>query len=129
MSLHKRGMTLLELLIVIIIVGVLVVTYTTNYTGTAHVMQRGKAQNAITLIVQGEKMVRSETGAWPASTTPAQLGLLTGIDYTAVTNDADWAYVIDPATTTITATRSGGTHAAATVTYNFATDTWGGTHP
>ncbi|MBU2103347.1 MAG: type II secretion system protein [Candidatus Omnitrophota bacterium] len=115
----KKAMTLIELLIVVVIIGILATTMIVNYQGTSRAALRAKARHALSIIGQAEKIVRSDTGAWA---TLANLPGATGIDFTPINNDVHFTYAI--AGTVATATRRG---TAQTVTYNFGTNVWGGT--
>jgi len=126
----KKGFTLLELLIVVIIVAVLASFAIPQYLTSVEKGKVAKAKNALSLIAKAEKMYRAEMDVYCTS----QTALNNYVDFQAQTAaDPDWAYTIPAAGASsfqVRATRSAGRYAGAAgqVDVN-ENNTWGGTHP
>ncbi len=123
----KKGFTLLELIIVIIIIGVLATLGFTQYT---RVIERGRTAEAKALLGQmrtAQEAYRQEYGAYTAT-----IGNLSVEVPTACVSTHYFSY----STTAVlgTATRCGvgtgktpGSATAYNITLNYATGVWGGT--
>jgi type IV pilus assembly protein PilA len=97
---HNRGLTLLEALIVVLIVGVLAVLAVAGYKKWIQTSYLAEAQNMVSNIRSAEESFYSENGAYLNVTGP-NLGV--GFDYPAATPGAfkmDWAGPCTPCVTT-----------------------------
>jgi len=122
----KRGFTLLELIVVIIIIGILATLGFTQYT---KVIEKGRTAEAKALLGQirtAQEAYKQENGAYTA--TIANLAVEAP---TSCTTTHYFSYSVDATTGTATRCTSGGkTPNAATgytITLNYATGVWGGT--
>ena len=123
----KKGFTLLELIVVIIIIGILATLGFTQYT---KVIERGRTAEAKALLGQmrtAQEAYKLENGAYTAT-----IGNLSVEVPTACVATHYFSYSTDA--TTGTATRCGtgtgktpGSATAYTITLNYATGVWGGT--
>ncbi|MFA5118065.1 MAG: prepilin-type N-terminal cleavage/methylation domain-containing protein [Candidatus Omnitrophota bacterium] len=126
----KRGFTLIELIIVIIIIGVLATLAVPQYLKSTERAKGAKARHALGIIAQAEKMYRAENDTYinvAADAADATLGAYT--ELAEMDNDVDWQYVVSGSGTAaflITATRSDGNNATETITIDQA-GVWGGT--
>ena len=127
----RKGFTLLELIIVIIVIGILVAMALPQFARVAERGRGARAQAALDMIRKAEGILFALTGAYSAAiaTLDDEVPELTSMD----ANDTDWAYAIvaavgPPATFTATATRSAGEYNGRFITVNQA-GTIAGTHP
>lgn len=90
----RRGITLLELLVVLIIVSILATVAVTIYSGSERNAQAAKARHALSLIAEAEKIYYSDNGAYLTLEVDnfSALSAATGIDLESVERDADWDY-------------------------------------
>ena len=102
----KKGFTLVELLIVVIVIGILASIAVPQYTTVIERSKVGKAKNALTIIVKAQNIAFAQTGGYLSTLTGA--GSLTDyIDMDAVNADTDWTYTTDSTNGSATATRAG----------------------
>ena len=125
----RKGFTLLELLIVVIIVGILASIAIPQFLNAVEKGRVAKAKNALGLIAHAAKMYRAENDTYEeldgvesdGTGTALNDALGNFIELTAVDKDLDWTYGIeaDVDTFTITATKiEGATHGTETITLN-----------
>lgn len=115
----KKGFTLLELLIVIIVIGILATIAIPQYLKTIERGYEGKAKHSMALLAQGEKMYRTENDAYTAfGNGDAHSALSDFISLADVDADADWEYEVtaDVNTFLVTATRTAGPNVDETIT-------------
>lgn len=117
----RKGFTLIELIIVVIVIGILATIAVPQYMTATERAYGGKARNALALISQGEKLRRAETDTYTAYGNKAQInaGLGTYIELDAVAADADWNYSVDNVSATAfraVATRIRGKNASEIIT-------------
>jgi prepilin-type N-terminal cleavage/methylation domain-containing protein len=113
----RSGVTLLELLVVLIIVSILATLAVTIYSGLERNAQAAKARHALSIIAGAEKIYHSDNGAYTNDL--AVLNTTTGIDLTSVTSDTSWTYTVSGSVAT--ATKEGNPCNGGTITLNFNT--------
>ena len=127
---RKKGFTLLELIIVVIIIGILASFAIPQYLKAVERTKVSKAKNNLALIAQAEKMYRTEATAYTTSLS----GLDTWIEAlsTTLTADADWTYSITARQDSFTASAkragTGGAYGGKTVLMTEINEITG-THP
>jgi len=124
----KRGFTLLELVIVIIVIGILVAMALPQFTRMAERGRVAEAKAGLDMIRKAEGIWYAENSAYTADMTTTGLGKdIPEISTLPVT---EWTYLVVTGlnTFTATATRVRGENAAATITID-NTGVVGGTHP
>ncbi|RKY30911.1 MAG: hypothetical protein DRP74_06005 [Candidatus Omnitrophota bacterium] len=121
----RKGFTLLELIIVVIIIGVLSSLAIPRFLNAVEKAKAAKAKNAMVLIAKAAKMYAAESDAnvYPSindgnfsATDGSGLGHL--IEMVEIDNDSDWDYTLTGGddTYTIEAKRKTGRFADSTIT-------------
>lgn len=121
----RKGFTLLELLIVVVIIGVLATFAIPQFLKATERARYGKAQNTLSLISQGVKMYYADTGDFTNNI--QELDAYVEI-YNQQNADKDWTYSVNgsaAASYTVEATRSGGSYNGDNVTLS-QDNVWGG---
>ncbi len=116
---NKKGFTLVELLMVVIIIGILVTLAVPNYYRSVERAKAGKAKAAMDAIRKAELQYRAFHDEYTATLDPDLTDFDLPSSIGATGSDGDWTYTISNATTDaleITATRDNGPHAGDTVT-------------
>ena len=108
----KKGVTLLELIIVVVIIGVIASVAIPSYQGVVRRTQVSKALHAMSLIAQAQKIVSTQRldGAFvpiaivrTANATIGDAGTIvnidnrSGINLTTVDQDTHWTYTVSAA--------------------------------
>ncbi|MCF7876941.1 MAG: prepilin-type N-terminal cleavage/methylation domain-containing protein [Candidatus Omnitrophica bacterium] len=115
----RKGFTLIELIVVVIVVAILASFAVPQYITSIERAKKAKAENALSIIAQAEKMYRAENDTYidvADGTFDATLGSFVELD--EIDNDTDWDYAVTGATTpafTATATRESGSQSGNTV--------------
>ena len=111
----KKGFTLLELLIVVIIIGVLAAVAVPQYIRSVERARVAKAKNALGLICKAEKMFRAEQDTYVDCAVASWAANALSPDFTELSElnaDDDWDYDVggpsDVDSFLATATRTGG---------------------
>ena len=115
-----RGLTLIELLMVILIVGILAAIAVPTYSGYMQRARRADAKTALEQIRGAQEMWRAERGTYAINdgngTAVAKLQTTMGAPATTISNYYTWAFTVGPTATTFTA--------QATPQGSQATDGW-----
>jgi len=126
----KKGFTLIELIVVVIIIAILSTFAVPQYLKVVERAKGGKARHNMSLIAQAEKMYRAENDTYiNAGSGAANATLGQYVELSDVDADTEWTYVVSAATAsafTLTATRVDGANASETLTLT-ESGTWGGT--
>jgi len=115
----KKGFTLIELIIVVIIIGVLATIAVPQYLKAVTKAKVAKAKHAMGLIAQGEKMYRGENDTYITVVDGGfNAALGTYVELTDIDADTDWNYDANTGadTYTITASKIAAPAAGATIT-------------
>jgi prepilin-type N-terminal cleavage/methylation domain-containing protein len=123
----RKSVTLLELLIVIVVIGILATIAVPSYDGIVRRARFSKALNAMAVITQAEKIAQIENGlaagtfiAFGAGGAEAAVGTaVSGVDLSAVDVDDDWTYSATDAGV-VTANGVSGPISGCSFTYNMA---------
>jgi prepilin-type N-terminal cleavage/methylation domain-containing protein len=125
----RKGFTLLELVIVIIVIGILVAMALPQFTTMA---ERGRIARAEAMLDAYRKAEGIYHALNSVYATQAEFAALSAEVPELLGSDADWTYTISNTDAnvdfTVTAARNAGQYAAKTVTINQA-GTIGGDHP
>jgi len=126
----RKGFTLIELIVVVIVVGILATIAIPQYLRATERAKGAKARSALGLVAGAEKQARADTDLYVSTSDAslvADLGTYTEMD--SIANDPDWDYdvaAVGGASFTATATRvGGGTNAGETISLTDA-GVWGG---
>jgi type IV pilus assembly protein PilE len=116
----RVGLTLIELLMVIVIVGVLAAIAVPMYSGYMQRARRADAKTALEQVRAAQEMWRAEKGSYAiddgGGTAVTKLRTTMGAPNTTVSNYYTWAFSAGPTATTFTA--------QATAIGSQATDGW-----
>ncbi len=121
----KKGFTLLELRIVVIVIGILASIAIPQFLNAVEKGRVAKAKNALGLIAHAEKMYRAEIDTYfdvdsdNLNGEDDEVDLGDYIELTSVDEDQDWIYSTDDITAitfTVTATKAQGANSGATIT-------------
>ncbi len=116
----RVGLTLIELLMVIVIVGVLAAIAVPMYSGYMQRARRADAKTALEQVRAAQEMWRAEKGSYAIDdgngTAIAKLRTTMGAPNTTISNYYTWAFSAGPTATTFTA--------QATAIGSQATDGW-----
>ena len=112
---NKRGFTLIELIIVIIVIGILAMVAIPQYLRATERARIGKGINALGLISKAEKMYRAQNDTYIAANNSAlndAAGLGGFVELGPVVVDPDFDYAVTGTVSTFTAvaTRTGGSY-------------------
>lgn len=127
----KKGFTLVELIIVVIIIGILATIAVPQYMKAVERARAGKARSALTQIAKAEKMYGAEwNGIYLAVAVNGMLGsqLNNYVEMNEIGGDPDWAYSATIAANMFTGTavkKAGLPNAGETITLN-ELGVWGG---
>jgi type IV pilus assembly protein PilE len=89
---NKRGITLIELLIVIVIVGILAAIAIPVYNGYIQRARRADAKTALEQVRASQEMWRAEHGSYSVSV--AELQNTMGAAATSISNYYDWNFTV-----------------------------------
>ena len=112
----RKGFTLLELLIVVIVIGILATIAIPQFLTSVEKARVAKAKNALGLLSHAMKMYRAEHDTYTLNSTAGDIydNLGRYIDLEQVENDIDWEYnttgTLDAGNFTLSANRSRGTY-------------------
>ncbi len=123
----RKGFTLVELLIVVIVIAILATLALPQYIKAVARARIGKAKHHLALVAEAEKMYRADNDVYVAFTNAelanTNAGLGNYVELVEVSADEDWEYsgtaaVANPPTFTLTATREEGPYVGSTITLN-----------
>ncbi|MCF7874153.1 MAG: prepilin-type N-terminal cleavage/methylation domain-containing protein [Candidatus Omnitrophica bacterium] len=127
----RKSFTLIELLVVVIVVAILASFAVPQYLKAVERAKKAKAENALGLIAQAEKMYRAENDQYVNFADGAANATLGSyVELSELDNDTDWDYKVTGATATgttftATATRKAGSNSGETITLT-ESGVWGG---
>jgi type IV pilus assembly protein PilE len=126
----RKGFTLIELIVVVIVIAILASFAVPQYITSIERAKKAKAENALGIIAQAEKMYRAENDTYvnvADGSFDATLGSY--VELAEIDADTDWDYAVTGASTTAftaTATRNGGSNNGETVIVD-QSGSWSGT--
>ena len=94
MILKNKGITLIELLIVIVIVGILAAVAVPGYTSYMIRARRADAKTALEQVRATQEMWRAEHGGYSTDGTLAELQTTMGAPATTISNYYDWNFTV-----------------------------------
>jgi type IV pilus assembly protein PilA len=125
----KKGFTLIELIIVIVIIGVLATFAVPLYLKSTERAKEVKAKHALGIIARAEKMYRSNNDQYlDFAIGGADAALGAYIELADIDTDNDWTYETSGSSSSgflTTATRSNGNNAGETISFD-QSGIWGG---
>ena len=120
MLMNRKGFTLVELLMVVIIIGILVTLAVPNYYKSIERAKGGKAKGAMDVIKKASIQYRALEDIYPAGLDDMlDCEIPAGMAAAATFDDGDWVYSLAANTATtldIVATRNAGEHTGDTLT-------------
>jgi len=132
----RKGFTLIELIVVVIVIGILATIAVPQYMRATERAKGGKARHALGVLASAEKMYRADRDTYMPATAGAlnsSTGLgayveMADIDTDSTSSTGDWAIATTGAVSgfTATATRRRGPNSSETITLNH-NGSWGGT--
>ncbi len=114
----RKGFTLVELLMVVIIIGVLVTIAIPNYTRAVERSKGGKAKATLDALRKAQLQYRALEDSYTAT-----IADLTDVDFpfSAISSDGDWSYNVGSASTntvTVSAIRVAGPYQGSMILIN-----------
>ncbi len=124
--LGREGLTLIEILVVLVIIGIGAAFYIPNYTLSNEKSWAANAKNNLLAVYSAQQNYLNNNGSYDT------LGSLSAIDSTlalSIQDDGTYSYSCSSATNTCTALRSTISTTNSVITLNSAIDLSGGTNP